>query len=132
MRPIQVLSLSALMLTSLAFAQSDENPCAPGRIDKISMGRCLGIKDNQVDEELNKILTTLNNGFWDKETSIPAMEKAQNAWLEFIKLDCQFQRPNRGGSAWRLGYNACLLRHKRDRLKQLISIQRCGNGCIYQ
>ena len=115
----------------VAAAENSKSECDPEKYDRRSMGKCSKYRAEQVDKGLEVILRELNEGFRDKESSKTALDNAQKAWDEFIKLDCKFQKPNKGGREWGLVYNECLTKHKKERLRQLKAIPSCGNGCIH-
>ncbi len=128
-----IIFLVLISLSSVIYAQENDDPCAPGKYDRISMLKCQNISIERTDTKLNQLYQELMNRFKEAK-NVKRLRKAQRAWLKFIELDCLYEEgtESEGGREWALTYRACIDRHKQQRVKELETFVACtSNACPY-
>jgi uncharacterized protein YecT (DUF1311 family) len=115
---IVVVALCFLFTPTGAAQKGNQDPCA-NAATTVEMSDCMGKEYQKVDAELNRVykqlMATLDN---DGEKA--ALKTAQQAWLKYRDLHCEFESyENKGGTIYPIVYTGCLSAVTSTRTKEL-------------
>lgn len=95
-----------------------QDPCA-NATTTVEIDECVGKEYKKVDAELNRVYKQLMAKFED-EGAKTALKTAQQAWLKYRDLNCEFESyENKGGTIYPIVYTGCLSAMTVTRTKEL-------------
>jgi uncharacterized protein YecT (DUF1311 family) len=105
-------------LASLASSQTKKDPCANAQT-QAEMNECQAREYKKADAALNTVYKQLVAKI-DDDGERAALKTAQQAWIKFRDVECEFQSYlNRGGTIYPLVYSSCMTGLTEERTKQL-------------
>jgi uncharacterized protein YecT (DUF1311 family) len=95
-----------------------QDPCA-NATTTVEIDECVGKEYKKVDAELNRVYKQLMAKLED-EGAKTALKTAQQAWLKYRDLNCEFESyENKGGTIYPIVYTGCLSAMTTTRTKEL-------------
>ena len=118
---IVVIALCLLLAQTGAAQKGNQDPCA-NAATTADMRDCMGKEYQKVDAELNRVYKQLM-ALTEDEGEKAALKTAQQAWLKYRDLHCEFESyENKGGTIYPVVYTGCLSAVTAARTKELREI----------
>ena len=121
----KVLLCSVLACTALlSFAGNDSYAVTQG-----GMNQAANTDYKKADAQLNEVYRQVLKKLEASEQA--ALKAAQNAWIHFRDLDCQFQSAgSQGGSIHSMVVSGCLTDKTQARINELKMLLQCQEGDV--
>ena len=115
---VVAIALCFLLTPSGAAQKGNQTPCA-NATTTVEMSDCMGKEYKKVDAELNSVYKQLM-AITEDEGEKAALKTAQQAWLKYRDLHCEFESyENKGGTIYPIVYTGCLSAVTATRTKEL-------------